>query len=123
MADTLPPGWLGNDAESHITLGAFRLTTYRPRRYNALARQHQRGEWVHMRVTFVPLDTETGKTDSTESRRAALTALLTLLDAARAEVVVAMAKLTPECGVCGGEHATTDHRYTYADLTRDDGDF
>lgn len=90
MADTLPPGWLGNDAESHVTLGAFRLTTYRPRRYNALVRQHQLGEWVHMRVTFGPWDTETGKTDSTEARRAALTALLTLLDTARDEAVAAL---------------------------------
>ena len=93
MADTLPPGWLGNDAESHVTLGAFRLTTYRPRRYNALVRQHQRGEWVHMRIAFPTVDTETGKTDSTEARRAALTALLTLLDAARAEVVGALTSL------------------------------
>ena len=93
MADTLPPGWLRNDAESHITLGAFRLQTYRPRRYNALVRKHQRGEWVHMRVTFGPWDTETGKTDSAEARRAALLALLALLDTARAKTVAALDNL------------------------------
>lgn len=94
MADPLPPGWTGNDAEHHIDVGGIRVTVYRPTHYNALVRKHQRSEWAHMRLTFPPrIDTETGRRASSEARRAALTALVSLLTTATREATEALAGL------------------------------
>lgn len=61
--------------------------------------------------------------DEARSERDTALARIAALEAEAARLAPAAMVATPECGICGGEHATTDHRYTYADLTRDDGDF
>ena len=101
MADTLPPGWTGNDSDHHTDIGPFRLHVYRPSAYNPFARRNLRADYYRWHISLVsPVGTGKPLSEARDScataplaRHAALTALLALLTTATREATEALAGL------------------------------
>lgn len=72
MNRTLPPGWAGNDADHHATVGPLGLRVYRGRFYNPFSRRHHRTGpylWtVTLGATTLATSASAGHPDGDEAR-------------------------------------------------------